>query len=286
MPRAASLATTLALAGFAALGSGIARGAVPSSQGADAVSASYAFASELGSGIYEINGRALQIYRLPLQFEQQGWRLTLPVTVGLLDFRSSEVIDFNLPTGIGSVSLEPGFERDFQPTRDWTLTQFAKAGYAKASGQSEDAVLFGLGLRSNLRRPGASYDASGALKPRAFEYVLYQELNLAVADPRGPSPVDHFLRLRNAVLGDFATVLTPGEHRLRVAPYVLLDIYINTPTSPTTGQGTERYQTEVGFSLTLDPRPSRLGVRLPALGLSYRIAGELSGWRLAIGVPF
>ncbi len=252
----------------------------------DQAFASYAFAPELGSGIYETNGRALQIYRLPFAFEREGWRLTLPVTVGLLDFRSSDVINLNLPRGIGSVSLVPGIERDFGITDNWSLTQFSKAGYTKASGNAADAVLFGLGLRSNLRRPGVQFDEDGAVKPRSQEFLLYNELNLAVADLRGPPPGDHFLRLRTAVEGDFATPLAVGERRLRVAPYTLLDAYINPPTSPLTGRDADRYQKEIGFSLSLYPRSSRLGIALPALGVSYRIAGELSGWRLAIGAPF
>jgi hypothetical protein len=146
--------------------------------------------------------------------------------------------------------------------------------------------MFGLGLRSNLRRAGTTLGSDGEIKPRAFEYVVYNELNLAVADIRGPLPGDSFLRLRSAVLGDFATGIDTGEHRLRAAPYALLDVYFKPPTSPLTGRDADRYQKEVGFSFSLDPRPRWLGIPLPALGLSYRIAGDLSGWRLAIGAPF
>jgi hypothetical protein len=285
-PRTASRATALLLTVVAGTRAVAAQPPAPVPSGGDLAFASYAFAPELGSGIYESNGRALQIYRLPFAFDQEGWRLTLPVTVGLLDFRSSDVIDLNLPRGVGSVSVVPGIERDFGITPNWSLTQFSKAGYTKTSGNADDAVLIGLGLRSNLRRPGVTLDEDGAVKPRAIEYLIYHELNLAIADLRGKLPGDHFLRLRTAVEGDLATPLTLGEHRLRVAPYVILDDYINPPTSPLTGRDADRYQKEIGFSLSLAPSPSRLGVPLPALGVSYRIAGELSGWRLAIGAPF
>jgi hypothetical protein len=184
------------------------------------------------------------------------------------------------------VSLVPGIERDFHPGPDWTLTQFSKAGYTKTSGQADDAVLIGTGLRSARRRDGTVTDASGQIRPRAYEYLLYSELNLALADLRGPLLGDQFLRLRNAVATDFATAVMLGGHRLRIAPYLLVDAYVMPPTSPLTGHDADRWQKELGFSLTLDPRPSRLGIALPALGVSYRIAGELSGWRLAIGAPF
>jgi hypothetical protein len=283
--RAASGRATLALALGLILRSARseAQTAPPS---ADQAFASYAFASELGSGVYEINGRALQIYRLPFAFEREGWRLTLPVTVGLLDFRSSDVIALNLPQGIGSVSLVPGLEQDHLLTPDWWLTHFAKAGYTKASGNAADSVQFGLGLRSTWRRPGTRTDSQGSVLPRAVEYVLLNELNLAVADLRGPLPGDSFLRLRNAAQWDFGTAAHLGERHLRIAPYLLLDVYLEAPTSPITHRDADRYQKEVGFSMSLEPRPTALGIPLPALGVSYRIAGDLSGWRLAIGAPF
>ena len=290
MIRGALLSRSTALAALVAAGA-IAQAAAavapaPAPNSGDLAFASYAFAPELGSGIYEINGRALQIYRLPFAFDNDGWRLTLPLTVGLLDFRSSDVNDLQLPRGVGSISLVPGIERDFPLASNWSLTEFTKAGYTKASGNAADAVLIGLGLRSNVRRPGVTVDTDGNVSPRAWEYLLYNELNLAVADLRGPLPGDHFLRLRTAVAGDFATPATLGEHTLRASPYLLLDAYLHPPTSPITGRDADHYQKEIGISLSLEPRPSRLGVPLPALGVSYRIAGELSGWRLAIGAPF
>jgi hypothetical protein len=143
-----------------------------------------------------------------------------------------------------------------------------------------------MGLRSTWRRPGTRVDRQGTVLPRALEYVLANELNLAVADLRGPLPGDAFLRLRNAAQWDFGTPAHLGDRQLRVAPYVLLDVYVEAPTSPITHRDADRYQKEVGFSLGLDPRPTALGIPLPALGVSYRIAGDLSGWRLAFGAPF
>ena len=258
------------LAWSAGLASVAGAAAAPNSAG-DQAFASYAFASEFGSGIYEFNGRSLQIYRIPLSIEREGWRVTLPVTIGLVDFRSSDVINLNFPRGIGSVSLVPGLERDFVLTPDWTLTQFLRAGYTKTSGQAADAVVASIGLRSDLRRN---------------QTLFHSELGYAVADLRGPAPGDAYLRLRNAIQFDLATTTGVGEHRLRVSPYVLVDVYAIPPRSPVSSQDIQRTQMEPGLSFSLEPRPARLGIPLPALGISYRIAGELSGWRLAIGAPF
>ena len=75
----------ICLAALLALGaSSPAAPAATAASSGDLAFASYAFAPELGSGIYESNGRALQIYRLPFAFDQEGWRLTLPVTLSLI----------------------------------------------------------------------------------------------------------------------------------------------------------------------------------------------------------
>lgn len=263
--------------------------AAPASSAAtdvERVPLSYAFAPELGSGIYEINGRALQIYRLPFALQREGWRLTLPVTVGLLDFRSTDVLELHLPSGIGSVSLMPGLEGDWDVAANWRLTPYVKAGFTKTSGRQANVAAFGTGLRSDLLRPGATRNDLGEVQPRALEYTFHQELNLAVADLRGPAPSDQFLRLRQAIEVDWDSGLGSADRQLRVAPFALLDTYLVQPMSILTGRKVERWQGEIGFSLSLFPAPQRLGMGVPALGFSYRIAGDLSGWHLAIGRPF
>ncbi|MEP7314734.1 MAG: hypothetical protein ABI859_19280 [Pseudomonadota bacterium] len=255
-------------------------------QRADQAYASYAFAPELGSGVYEIDGRALQIYRIPLEVERSGWRLTLPITLGLYDFRSTDVIDLDLPSGIGSFSLTPGIETDLDLRSNWRLTPWAKAGYTWTSGAGSDSVNFGLGFRSTLLRPGATFDAGEGAPKRAVEYQFYNEVRAAAADLRGELPGDEFLRLRSALRLDLATGARPWKRELRVAPYLLVDLYLDAPTAPVSGVSADRLQQEVGLSLTLTPRPRWWLISLPGLGLGYRFAGSLSGWRLAFGMPF
>jgi len=255
-------------------------------QRADQAFASYAFAPELGSGVYEIGGRALQIYRIPLAIEHAGWRLTLPITLGFYDFRSSDVIELNLPRGIGSLSLTPGIETDLDLRSNWRVTPWAKAGYTLTSGAGTDAVTFGLGARSTLYRPGAGPEDTELTPKRSVEYQFYNEVRLALADLRGPLPGDEFLRLRSAWRFDLATGRRPWGRELRVAPYALVDLYLDAPTAPVSGVSADTWQQEVGVSLTLTPRPRWRLISLPALGLGYRFAGPLSGWRLAFGMPF
>src|SRR5262245_43153515 len=62
-------------------------------------SISYVFATDLGSGVYDLGGRTLQIYRLTYTKELReatpgrfGLRLDLPVTFGFFDFSPVDVV--------------------------------------------------------------------------------------------------------------------------------------------------------------------------------------------------
>jgi hypothetical protein len=119
---------------------------------------SYVFASELGSGVYNLSGRNLQVYRITpgKQLRQAaspgpGIRLVLPVTVGFFDFTPEDVLDGALPTSIGSFSITPGIEFDYALRDDWHLIPYVDAG-ASFTGTGLDGWLYGAGLRLQSSR--------------------------------------------------------------------------------------------------------------------------------------
>ena len=99
--------------------------ASPPVYGADAATradlrfTNYAFAHEFGSGVYDFNGRTLQVYGLPFGWtavepgkDQAGLRLRLPVTLGFLDFHAADVIESALAQqpGADDEELRTGLE--------------------------------------------------------------------------------------------------------------------------------------------------------------------------------
>jgi hypothetical protein len=91
VPRGSLLACACALAA-AGPQQALAAQPQPLTEG-EAQLAHFAFASQLGSGVYSISGRTIQIYRLPVGWEvaepegrRPGLRLKLPLTIGLYDF--------------------------------------------------------------------------------------------------------------------------------------------------------------------------------------------------------
>src|SRR5687767_7579540 len=120
-------------------------------------SVNYVFATDLGSGLYDLGGRTLQIYRFTYRREWRettpdkvGIRFVLPVTAGFFDFNPVDVISSGPPTRVDSFSVVPGIELDWQLPGDWHVIPYARAGFSVASS-SVDGWLYGAGVRAERR---------------------------------------------------------------------------------------------------------------------------------------
>ena len=249
---------------------------------ADQQFTTYAYAHEFGSGIYDFNGRTLQVYTLPFSWTVRepegrgvGWHLQLPVTLGFLDFKASDVISSGLPDQVDSVAFVPGIQFSFKAGEHWTLLPYAQAGASVADQSEVETSLFGAGLRAERSLP------TGKFEGRFAGELIYSGVRY-----RGDLPNDDFVRLRNGVSLDRAIGRQRSGRSLRLGFFSHVDVYLDPPTGPTTGIDVPRVQFESG--LLLDTRPSLkiLRIPLPSVGLSYRFAGDLSGVRFVIGAPF
>ncbi len=272
--------TAICLGGLAVLRLG---GACAAST-ADTQFANFAFASELGSGIYSIGGTTLQVYQLPFHRQLRlpskhssppGIRLILPVTVGFFNFQTRDLVHLELPSAIGALSLEPGVELDYYLTENWSVYPYVKAGRTFASQNQINAVIFGAGVRSDYR-----FDSLGGAG-------LYRaELTYAGVHYDGNVPNDSFTRLRDGVEVRRAFAWPSHQRGLQLGPYVFTDVYFNAPSGPASGIAARTVQFEAGLMFGAQPMWKVYGYDLPRLGIGYREAGILSGWRLVIGDPF
>ena len=103
-------------------------------------SINYVFATDLGSGLYEMDGRSLQVYRYawrkelrPVDKDAAGIRFVLPVTAGFFDFNPVDVISEGPPTRVDSFSVVPGVEFDYPLPGDWHVLPYARVGLSFAS---------------------------------------------------------------------------------------------------------------------------------------------------------
>jgi hypothetical protein len=244
-------------------------------------SISYVFATDLGSGVYDLGGRTLQIYRLtyskalretsPRQF---GVSFDLPVTLGFFDFHPADVIAHGIPTRVDSFATVPGLQLDYLLRDDWHLKPYVRAGFSVASS-SVDGWLWGTGLQLEHRAEFHGWDG-----------FMRSELAVAGVDYRHDVPDDRFVRLRQGF--DFTRALPwhIRERALELGLYGIFDLILDSPAAPLAGDRNYPMQAEFGVTLSTRPRYRIWRFDAPRLGLGYRLAGELSAWRLAIGAPF
>jgi hypothetical protein len=244
-------------------------------------SINYVFATDLGSGVYDLGGRSLQIYRLTYEHDlretrsdQTGVRFVLPVTAGFFDFSPVDVISKGPPTRVDSFSVVPGIELDRELRDDWHLIPYARFGFSVASS-SVDGVLYGAGLRMERTADFHGWD-SFLRGEMAYAGVAYRH------DTRG----DHFLRLRQGA--DFTRNIGGlGKHRdFELGIYAIFDLIVDPPTAPVANARQVPIQAEFGVTLATRPRIKIWRFNAPRVGIGYRLAGELSSWRIVLGVPF
>jgi len=246
--------------------------------------ANFAFATETGSGIYDIDGRTIQVYTFPFVYglrEAQprggrpGVKLILPVTVGFYDFGTADLVHLQLPSQIGSLSFEPGVKLDYWLNEAWHLYPYVKAGATWASSSEINAVIWGAGMRSEYR-----FDALGGA-------ALYgAELNYAGVHYHSDLPDDSLTRLRNGVEVRYDLPWSVDQRRTQLGPYAVADYYFTAPAAPKSGIIAETWQFETGLMLGVKPMWRIYGIDVPRIGIGYRFAGIFSGWRIVFGDPF
>jgi hypothetical protein len=262
----------------------------PASTGADTGYANYAFASELGSGVYEINGSTIQVYQVEPGYrlrsaeypgDRPGIRLIFPVTVGFFNFQLQDLAHLEIPTRIGAISLEPGVELDYWLGPQWHVYPYAKAGATFASSADVNAYIWDAGVRSDYRF--SLLNTTDLWRADLVHARLHYHSTL---EDGAALPDDSFTRLRNGVEFRRTFGAAYRERWYELGVYGVGDIYLDAPHGPQSGISARTLQFEFGLMFGLNPMYQLWGIPLPRLGIGYRDAGILSGWRLVLGEPF
>jgi hypothetical protein len=245
----------------------------------------FGFATQLGSGIYSVSGRTLQVYRLPFGYALPARedarirpRLTLPLTVGFLDFKARDVVDSGLPEGLDTISVVPGIALDIDIADDWQLEPFAEAGIARDREYEIDQRVYSLGLRSY-------FDFS----PGATDWQLYNELVHVVVEQRSFDRTDDFTRLRIGTTARRPLDTAGTGRRADFLAYGLVELFTDSPVGPA---GSEERgddsgaQFEIGITFGATEPLHLWKIKLPRVGLGYRMGEGLSAYRIVFGSPY
>jgi hypothetical protein len=244
-------------------------------------SINYVFATELGSGLYDLDGRTLQIYRYTWRKDLRegdadtaGVRFVLPVTAGFFDFSPLDVVSEGPPTQVDSFSVVPGIEFDFSLPGDWHVVPYIRAGSSVASS-SVDGWLYGAGVRVERQQDWHGWDA-----------FVRGELSVAGVGYRNEVPDDQFARVRQGFDLTRGTGWEPRGRELEIGMYGIFDVILDPPTAPVADGRKQPLQAEFGVTFSTRPVFKIWRFDAPRLGLGYRLAGELSAWHILLGAPF
>jgi len=245
-------------------------------------SINYVFATDLGSGVYDLDGRTLQIYQLTYSHDfreaapgQLGLRFEVPFTFGFFDFKPVDVLSHGIPDRVDSYSIVPGVKFDHMINENWHLIPYVRAGFSVASS-SVDGWLYGAGVQLEHRGDFHGWDN-----------LSRSELAIAGVEYPGSVTNDHFVRLRQGF--DFTRSIgwrLGGGRTVELGLYNIVDVILDPPTSPVANAKNHPMQFEFGFTIATRPRYKVWRFDIPRLGFGYRMAGELSAWRFVIGKPF
>lgn len=244
----------------------------------------YAFATQLGSGVYKVGDQTVQIYRIPISHPLRragerpwGLKLRFPVTLGFYDFKVRDIIDDGLPEDVNTLTVAAGVEFDFPITRHWNLRPIGEFGVAKDFSGGQQSYVYSAGLKSRAVFPWRKYD-----------FILGNKLVWAGQSAPSVILADDFAKLDNGFEVRHPLPLRISGHVVDVGIFFENFIYFDTLQFLVPGEDPAEitYQYEIGFTFgTKGPWKLWL-IRVPRIGLSYRFGDELTAVRLVLGGPF
>ena len=244
----------------------------------------FGFATQLGSGIYSLSGRTLQVYRLPFGYTPSSDedarvrpRITLPLTLGFVDFKPRDVVETGVPERIDSLSFVPGLALHIAVLEDWELEPFAEAGIARDQASEADQNVYSAGLRSR-------YDFGSGPTDRQ----LYNELVHVVVEQESLDSTDDFTRFRIGTTARRPFDTDRTDRRADFESYGMIEVVLDPPGGPAGSrpQGGEAMQYELGFTLGATEPVRVWGIKLPRVGFGYRFGEGLSVYRIVFGSPY
>jgi len=245
--------------------------------------ANFSFASQLGAGVYGVDGRTVQIYRLPFDWELRppseervGWDLTLPVTLGFFGYRVQDVVEEGLPRQVDTYSFLPGIEvsKLFGPR--WRLAAFAELGVANVPQDSSANLIYGAGGRARYEFP------LGKFRMRYASELLY-------AGSQVDQHVDDtMVRITNGIDARHNTRMSMRGQVVDFGPYAMNEWFPKRPDAPVTSSGPpmSALQWEIGMTIGTVQTAYLWSVPLPRLGVGYRFGRDLSVFRVVFGAAF
>jgi hypothetical protein len=273
------------------LGAALCLAAAPAARPAAAQDAeefvNFAFASRLGSGVYDVGGRTIQIYRIGIttalyhENDARKWRLELstPLTIGLFDFEPRDILTEGVPTHFDSYSLTPGLRFTWPMSERWRIMPFLNAGPVHEGATDSTSWVYTIGVRSEAHLRQGDH----------LEWIVRDEFVWSGMAESGVTLADEFGEFHNGAEAWFPLNATIRGKQLKMAPFVVAYYYwdggefLNDPGVEADPYG---LQFEVGVLFVTEPQLTVFKLGIPEIGLSYRWGDGFESIRLVLGHSF
>jgi len=244
----------------------------------------HAFATQLGSGIYSVNGRSAYIYRLSLTAplykpESAAWsiRLRLPLTFGFINFQPQDIIDIDFPDHLATLSAVPTIECPIPMADNWWIEPSLGFGGGRDFSTRTSSYIYSAGIRIFAIFLAGTYDIRLGNR---LVYAGYTTTNMSFVDDFGILETGVDVR---RMLG-----YRIGSYDLDWSLFGVNMLYLISPHLLSINPEPINKQTEWEFGFTLGThQPFRLfSIRMPRIGLSYRFSTKANAVRIIVGNPF
>lgn len=243
----------------------------------------FAFATQIGGGIYKVGGRTVQVYRVAGSIQLQspdghpfGIMLRFPITIGFFDFKIEDVLATGLPEDVATLALVPELTFEIRVQDTWWLRPFGGLGLGKDFQGGALSVIYVLGVRSIAIWP---WHANHIRLANRLIHSGYTNEDIDFVDDFGIFETGVDLRRGLSI--------NVGQHEIDGSVFGINYLYLVSPrllTETFALDLTTSWEFGVTFGTTTPWRV--IGIRMPRVGVSYRFGSGPGTLRIIIGNPF
>lgn len=246
--------------------------------------ANYAFATQLGSGLYKSHGNTVQVYRLgfgiglrSLEGHRWGLRLRVPLTFGFYDFDLASVLETGLPDRLSTLAVAPELRFEIPVGERWRLLPFGALGVGHDFSAHRWSYIAAMGLRSRL-----------TLDWRSLSFLVGNRLVYSAYTTSGLGFGDDFGAFESGVDVRHSLGFSVAGHRVDIGLFSVDYLYFLSPDLVHfIGESLSiDQQWEFGATIGTMTPWKVLGLEMPRIGAGYRFGAGTSLVRIIIGGPF
>ena len=242
----------------------------------------FVYANYLGSGLYSAAGRDVGVLAIPFSAPEPVYQrdnlqvmVNIPVTFGFFDFSTGSPLPPGIPERLDTLTVVPSVNFEYQMNDSWKLIPFVDVGFGKNFSDGSNVAIYAGGLRSNL-----SFTIAGRAA-RLGNRLLYA----GYTDTDNPlnsfdTGVEVTQPLKGALFGK----------KLNLSLYAVNYLYLQNLQFVSYASGVPSanvaMQNEIGITFGLGRGIDRPTLKIPRIGIGYRVGGEVSAVRIVFGAPF